>query len=178
MSPVLRWVIAWAQILGGIAGMLVGPLMILLTGAWRGMSILAAIPLMTLLVGCFGFSILSGYHLLRDQKRGLRFSTINQALQIVSLTSPVAIWSYMTGVSLTLTLGAIIRFGFNIGGSTNVFLGPDIDAPWGVGLNLVALYFFIMLRRAVVTESLTPGGGEAFRPQGAVEPVVAADAGP
>jgi hypothetical protein len=96
----------------------------------------------------FALSLSAGIGLWRDTSWGLKLSRLVQGLQLVGVSSPFVVYSLTSGVALSI--GAFFERDFvdaqlfihpNFGAELS-FLGWTGAAPWGAGLNLVAVWAF------------------------------------
>jgi hypothetical protein len=106
-----------------------------------------------LMVALCSLSIYSGWYLWQGSRLGYQLSLLTQSLQVVRFAGPAIAYQCFFGVSLmvgwfrpNLTDMNAQVFGFGSGMTFHVTLfGPDI--PFGLGINVIALWALIYLRK-------------------------------
>jgi len=152
-----KWekLVAWSELLGGIAGLLV---LLPLAAIQRP----AALTPIYYIGAGFGFllAIVAGWRLLRGKKFSRELSFLVQLLQVVEIIAKGWMFHYVTGLQLLLMIGPN---GVELSPGVNaaVWLGPTL-APSAsmIGINLFALWGSIYLaRQLAVNRSRLPNGG-------------------
>jgi len=138
--------IAYYQIIGGILG-------IALT-VWVMFSGEIIVDKQALRIGLFAgglylFSILCGRMLLRNYKRGLILSIVNQVLQVIYFSFGAYSFQYVAGLRFGLGVdmieGWIFKFRLALS-SFHFSFGTDLDQKF-IGVNLVALFLIFWMER-------------------------------
>jgi hypothetical protein len=152
MSYKLRRFIAWWQIVSGILGYLALAISALNwpTGSRRILMEVTG-PLNILLgVAYFSLCIFFGLRLLRNYHDGFLISAVCQAVQAINfafLNGPHVM--IQAGPQIAVTL-AENSFNLSLGFNSTFFLGTRVQGPaWEVTINLLALYWAILLFRAM-----------------------------
>jgi len=149
-------ILGWYQIIGGIIGLLITVWLLAHTGQINGLMLL----LLLIAFGLYGFSIYCGRLLFTNYAKGLSFSVINQALQIVHFAMLGYAYQYVSG--LIFEIGMSKRPGFNLTFNFNFTLNSTwqlsigtSDRSFVLAINLVAvawLYYIGKLRKTLKTE--------------------------
>ena len=105
--------------------------------------------LRVMVLGLYAFVIASGLSLVRDPTRtGPLIAAL--ALQIPSLSSPVIVYEFATGLGAFIDVGSLGK-GNTVGFHFSWLLGADLsfavlqDHPLRVGVNVVALTIFLLV---------------------------------
>jgi len=145
--------IGWYQILGAAAGILIVVWLLFTSADMNSLTI--ALIVFSMLV--FGFSIICGINCLERQKRALKLSLINQAMQCISIFIPGFGFKYAAGIYLTLGLNFTsgdLRFGLGIT-TFEVYIQSYFTETM-IDFNLVAIFLFIYalrIERNIVSEN-------------------------
>ena len=136
-------VLSYYQIAGGIIGLglTIWLIISLISFQW----LLLLLFLIALLL--YTFSIYCGVILFKNIETGLRFSKINQVLQVIHFTALGYAFKYISGVHLSigLDLTESLEFQFNMSISGWQFTINDDDPSIIVSLNLVALFLIVFI---------------------------------
>jgi len=139
-------VLSYYQIAGGIIGLglTIWLVITLISFQW----LLLLLFLIAFLL--YAFSIYCGVMLLRNIETGLRFSKINQFLQIIHFTAFGYAFQYVSGIYLSvgIDLTTALNFTFNFGISSWQIKVNSEDPTIAVSLNLVALFLIIFIDKA------------------------------
>lgn len=133
-------IIAAYQIIGGLVGLVLASLSIYNSSGNSSILLLIA-------VGFYAFSIFCGILLFINREFGLKYSLINQLLQLFNFSFAGYAFEYISGISLSVGIDFSNSFNFNpsIGISTwHILINQDTGIK-EANLNLVALLcvFFI-----------------------------------
>ncbi len=94
----------------------------------------------------FLFGIIAGFALIENKKLGVLLSQIYQGIQILMISSPIIVYTFSSGFMVGVScMGANIGAFFRLGSHYYFYLFQD--APWGIGVNFVALFFFLYLKK-------------------------------
>ncbi len=95
------------------------------------------------------FSVITGFILLRHQKRGLKLSLINQALQVVSLAVGGFAYNYVAGfkVGLGIDFIPVWQFKLNFSLSSFQFILNEGTDKAHIGINFLALVLLYLVER-------------------------------
>jgi hypothetical protein len=146
-----KWdkLVAWSELLGGIAGLLI---LLPIAAIQRGG---ALTPIYYIGAG-FGFllAMIAGWRLLRGKQFGRELSVVLQILQVVQIIANGWMFKYVTGLQLLLKIGPS-GVEFSPGVNAAVWLGPTLaPAPSSIGINLFALWATIYLARQLAVNRL------------------------
>ena len=158
-----KWekLVAWSELLGGVAGILV---LLPITAIQRP----AALAPIYYVGAGFGFSlaIVAGWRLLKGKTHGRALSVFVQVLQVVQVIANGWMFKYVTGLQL------LVKFGLNgvevsPGVNAAVWLGPTlVPAAPIIGINLFALWASIYLARQLAVNRLRlPNAGLDVAPE-------------
>ena len=144
-----KWdrLIAWSELLGGLAGLVV----LLPVAAIQRVASLG--PIYYLGAG-LGFLVASvaGVLLLRRKPFGRELSLVVQLLQVVQLTGFGWMIHYATGIQVLIKMGPG-TFQLSPGVNAAVWLAPTlIPADWTIGVNMFALWAAIYLASGTVEQ--------------------------
>lgn len=146
--------VAWYQIIGGIAG--IGLMLIVVLLLIRTAPLSIATFIMLVAVALHGFSIYCGTVLLKNKYRaGLNLSMVNQALQLVSFS--------IGGYGYKYIAGLVFLAGFNQANSPKAYVSFSWRPSWQISISaggnhfdiainlitLLLLVFMIYVRRSV-----------------------------
>jgi hypothetical protein len=94
----------------------------------------------------FAFGIAAGVLLIIKPRLGAYLSLVFQFIQIPIITTSAAAYAMFSGATFHIYAGPA-EFGtyLHLGGQYRFWLNPD--GPWLVGVNFIALFFFIYLVR-------------------------------
>jgi hypothetical protein len=133
-------IIAWSQLGGGIAGVVV----LLPTIAFQNVARLGAAYYVLATTG-FLFAAWAGWLLLRKKALGRELSLAVQVLQIVQITAAGWMVQYATGLQVLVKTGPGL-FQVSPGVNAAVWFGPTIlPVDWQIAVNLFALWASIYL---------------------------------
>ena len=165
-----RWIkrlLAVLQIGGGFAGLAVIAQLVM-KAEMTAISVMGNVIFGVI----FFFGIVAGLVLIEDERVGIVLSQIFQATQIPLLSSPIIVYRLICGFGV-----AVFCQGAEVGG--NYWFGCHYafflfgDAPWGIGVNIVALVLFIYLLRIRKSKAGSDGAvdrGEAKSQSSDVDP--------
>jgi hypothetical protein len=105
--------------------------------------------LLLIAIALYGYSIYCGILLLKKQISGLRYSVLNQILQIVSFSIFGFAFQYVSGIHLSIGLDLTDSFNFifNVGiSSWQITVNGDSQAL-GFSFNLVALFLIFWIEK-------------------------------
>jgi hypothetical protein len=96
----------------------------------------------------FVFGIIAGVALIENERAGIVLSRIFQGMQIPFLSSGIIVYKFSCGlgfylIRLEMGMGHDHWFGFGCHYALHLFR----ESPWAIGVNVVALVFFIYLVR-------------------------------
>ena len=105
-------------------------------------TVLLHLIFLSLYIGC----ISAGVQLWKETPRGIRWSLGLFTLQLVTFSSPLLVYRFISGAHLVILIAfdlisenGSFNFGFNFNlGSSFLLVGLQDKAPWGLGINLVA----------------------------------------
>ena len=140
-------VLSYYQIAGGIIGLGLTTWLIITLISFQWLLLL--LFLIALLL--YAFSIYCGVILLRNIETGLRFSKINQLLQVIHITALGYAFQYVSGICLSVgfDLTAELNFTFNFDISAwQIKINSD-DPTVVISLNLVALFLIMFIDKAI-----------------------------
>ncbi|UCC21790.1 MAG: hypothetical protein JSW23_08225 [Planctomycetota bacterium] len=102
----------------------------------------------TIFTGLFLFGIVAGLSLIEKPKLGLLLSQVYQAVQIPAIASSVLVYTLSSGLTACLLIqqGGDIGCNLNLGVQYRFMLFSGV--PWGFGINIPPLIFFIILHKA------------------------------
>jgi len=153
-SKIKLRVLAWYQIIGGIAGLLITIWLIARTAQINGLILLVLLFAM----GLYGFSIYCGRTLLTDKYLlGFKLSIINQAMQILQFAMLGYAFYYVSGSMVILGIkvnnGFTFNFDFGLYSKWQISIATD-ETEFRLGINLVAIYaiYFIDKLRSTIAE--------------------------
>jgi len=143
MSPFLKWPIAALTLIGSIVG---GGLTLatLLGMPSRGLS-LRVLPIFLVVAALYALGLAAGVLFAQNTaRRGLlRFYYV---LQILWFTSPLVSFRFVSGAHIMpAIMGGKFTFSYGLGSVWHV-AGASAAAGWGLGINLVALVVYWLLR--------------------------------
>jgi glucose dehydrogenase len=144
-----KWdqLIAWSELLGGLAGLVV----LLPVTAIQRVALLG--PMYYLGAG-LGFlaALVAGVLLLRRKQFGRELSLVVQLLQVVQLTALGWKIQYATGIQALIKIGPG-TFQLSPGVNAAVWFAPPlVPAHWAIGVNMFALWAAIYLARGIVKQ--------------------------
>jgi hypothetical protein len=146
-----KWdkLVAWSELLGGTAGLLI----LLPVAAIQRVAALTPIYFLGAGFG-FLFAMIAGWRLLRDKQFGRELSLVVQLLQVVQIVANGWMFKYVTGLQLVLEIDSR-GVGFSPGVNATAWLGPTL-APSAsiVGINFFALWATIYLARQLFVSRL------------------------
>ena len=131
------------QIGGSFAGLVIN-LQYLVAGELQIGSVVHCLIASAILV----FGIIAGVALIENERAGIVLSQIFQGMQIPSLSSGIIVYRFCCGLGFYLIrqeMGMGHYHWFRLGYHYTLLL--FCEAPWGIGVNVVALVFFIYLVR-------------------------------
>ncbi|TPE43366.1 hypothetical protein [Pontibacter mangrovi] len=138
--------LALYQIIGGLLGIA------LTVWVMFGQDTTVTLPALRLSLvagGLYLFSILCGRLLLRQPGRGLRFSLLNQVLQVLLFSFGTYGYQYVAGLRLSVGVdmvgGWVFKFRMALS-SFHFSLDSDLGQKY-IGLNLVALFLIFWMER-------------------------------
>lgn len=143
MRSFLFRLIGILEIAGGLLGVVASVRRLLPLGS-TSESLMAVLTL-----ALFGFILVAGVLLLEGSERGVAFSRVAQLLQLPLLATPVL--SYALHAGGFVNVFAIVHGGVRLGldyrlGSHGFVLAVAGPAVWHIGLNLLALLSWLVLR--------------------------------
>ncbi|MGA0587228.1 hypothetical protein ACO2Q2_08890 [Dyella sp. KRB-257] len=143
MRSTLFRLIGVLEIAGGLLGVVASVRRLLPLGS-TSESLMALIAL-----AVFGFILVAGVLLLEGSERGVAFSRVAQLLQLPLLATPVL--SYALHAGGFVNVFAIVHGGVRLGldyrlGSHGFVLAVAGPAVWHIGLNLLALLSWLVLK--------------------------------
>jgi len=143
MPPYLKWPIAALTLIGSIVG---GGLTLatLLGMSSQGLSV-RALPVFVIVAALYALGLAAGVLFAQNAaRRGLlRFYYL---LQILWLTSPLVSFRFVSGAHIMPAIvGEKFTFSYGLGSVWHV-AGASPAAGWGLGINLIALVIFWLLR--------------------------------
>jgi hypothetical protein len=148
MNKNLKRAVLLLQIVGGLAGLAVIAKAFLTEQVWP---ITAIFHIAFIFVFLFG--IIAGIVLIKKERLGMLLSAIFQAIQIPIISGPAISYVLFSGASLNLfwhTTG----WGFNFLFGSRYYCYFNSGEHWLIGVNFVALIFFILLIREISFASI------------------------
>ena len=94
--------------------------------------------------GIFLFGTIAGILIAENHRKAIFLSLIYQGMQVLQISSPTVIYYLHSGFHITLFLERN-RFGANFRLGTDFAFYLFTQRPYGFGINIVALLFFIYL---------------------------------
>ncbi len=144
----LKRLISVLEIGGGFLG-----LIICLSALFNPSDTFANTALLLLFSVVFFFGIIAGVCLIENRKYGTILSLLYQAIQVFELSSGLITYSLGSGIVFNLViLNRQFSFEFTFGSHFSLYFF-QADAPFGLGINLVALFFFLYLLGVWINES-------------------------
>ena len=131
------------QIVGGVIGLILTVLIILKTTVIQPLILF----IIVVALGLYLYSIYCGYLLLRRKTTGLRHSTFNQCLQLISFSYMGYAFQYLSGIYFLIGLDLTNSIAFNFGlgfSSWQININTDSESLI-VNLNLVALFIVVYI---------------------------------
>jgi len=155
MNKSLKRAVLLLQIIGGLVGIaIIGRAFLT-----EEVSLITAIFHIAF-ISLFLFGVIAGLVLIKKERLGLLLSVIFQAIQIPIISGPTISYALFSGASLNLfrhTTG----WGFNFLFGSRYYFYINSGEPWLVGINFVALVFFILLIRELSFVSTVAKLGES-----------------
>jgi hypothetical protein len=158
MKTWLRLTIVLMTVGGGFAGVLItADRLFHLNGHGAAYAIILAIFFLL-----YAFVTTSGLMFVHDPHR-TRPVLVALALQMPWVSCPIFVYQFASGLYAAVTVGEAEvagNIGFHLGwiaqfGSLFRIAGFQ-DIPWNLGVNLIAVLMFVLLRRSVQSSSSTP----------------------
>jgi len=96
----------------------------------------------------YSFGIIAGFALIENRNIGVKLSKIFYAIQIPLIISSIFCFHLFSGIYLVIKTGTpIIAFVYSFGSRWYIsFL--ELDEKFGIGINIIALVFFIILHKS------------------------------
>ncbi len=128
--------------------------------------------LITAMIAVFGFGVIAGLRFAEDETNGLNLLRWFFAIQIPILSSPIFSWQMGCGFAVNLSwIGGRASIYWKLGSELGVWILQD--RPWGVGVNVFALFMFLWTRKLL--KGLLEKPNQATEP---TPPPVTVPAGP
>ena len=144
-----KWdrLIAWSELLGGLAGLVV----LLPVAAIQRVASLGPMYYLGAGLGFLAASV-AGVLLLRRKQFGRELSLVVQLLQVVQLTALGWMIHYATGIQALIKIGPG-TFQLSPGVNAAVWFAPTlVPAHWTIGVNMFALWAAIYLASGIVEQ--------------------------
>jgi hypothetical protein len=141
MNKWMKRLLVVFQIGGGFAGLVVGAQYLFMSDA-SVTSVIICLIFSTIFV----FGIVTGLVLIENERVGILLSQIFMGIQIPLLSSPIIEYKLISGLGVVVFFQAA-KVGLNSWLGCHYTFYLFREAPWGIGMNLVALMFFIYLAR-------------------------------
>jgi hypothetical protein len=143
MSRSLKTIVSIIQIGGGLVGLgLIGRSLL------TEQIIQSTVIVHGIFILVFTFGIVAGVALIMRPKPGLWLCALFQAIQIPIVIFPTAAYALFSGACFNLYRHAT-GFGFNFLFGSRYYFAIQSGEPWMVGINALALVFFILLVREI-----------------------------
>lgn len=168
MHAWIRRLIAILEIGGGFMGFV----LMLLSRQWNINKPVYDWILFIFFIFVFLFGIVSGLALLEKPQLGSALSAAYQALQIPVISSPLLTYELFSGLQLGFGWSKgryVFLYGF---GARSILVFWKRTAPWLIGVNTLALFFFIyLLIQFLPNIKSTSASGETINHANNVQPI-------
>jgi hypothetical protein len=155
-------IVSWAQIIGGIAGLALLPLIptqqarmalpdhLRMPAHWYVFAFLA-----------FAVSIIAGEFLRRGHRYGRPLSIAVQAAQVFRFSTAAFVYQFATGLELLLFLNrSEVRFSPGVRATFSA-MPPLVQEPWSIGVNIFAIIALVVLIRSAHASGMAPAPAPA-----------------
>ena len=139
--------LAYYQILGGIVGIILIALLIANVSNYTSLIIIMIFIASVL----YSYSIACGIFLFKNVKRGLKYSIINQFLQIINFSLFGYGFKYISGLFFTIETDIARSFNFELkwGTSSWEFLFNNDNGEKVISINLVAIFLVVLIDKLI-----------------------------